>query len=166
MSSIILYHCFGGTHSSIIAANLHLGRLSWQKLPKREELLALPHFDRLQGEERGLIFPHDHDEGGNLICSVSRRSEPVLLENLLRSYSRLLGVDLVLVNALSPLGSVARVGGFLSRRWGVVGLGRALLLQDCLRAYPRFLELVGNTRLQLGLSRQPKAGKKRPVAKL
>ena len=107
------------------------------KAAKREELLALPHFDRLQGEERGLIFPHDHDEGGNLICSVSRRSEPVLLENLLRSYSRLLGVDLVLVNALLA-GSVARVGGFLSRRWGVVGLGRALLLQDCLRAYPRF----------------------------
>lgn len=166
MSKIVVYHCFGGTHSSIIAANLHLGRLPWQVLPQRDELLALPHFDKLGSDAQGLVIPQGKDEGENLVCTVSRRSEGRLLENILSSYSHLLGVELLVVDALAPLGSLARVGGFLSRRWGVISLGRVLLLGDCLRVYPRFLDLVGETRNNLGLSREPKAGKMELVAKL
>jgi hypothetical protein len=165
MRRIILYHCYGGTHSSIIAANLHLGRLSWHTT-QGTELLALTHFDQLDGNHLGLIIPHGQDEGGNLVCTVARRREVRLAENLLLSYSKLLGTELVMVNALSPLGSLARVGGFLSRRWGAISLGRLLLTGGCLRVWPRFLELVGQTRTSLGLSREPKAGKQGLTAKL
>lgn len=166
MSRIVIYHCFGGTHSSIIAANLHLGRLPWQGAIEGAQFLSLTYFDQLDGNHLGLIIPHGQDEGGNLVCTVARHSEAILTENLLLSFSQLLGVDLVMVNALSPLGSLARVGGFLSRRWGVVSLGRILLTRDCLRVYPRFLDLVGQTRVSLGLSREPKAGKHSPAAKI
>lgn len=157
---IVVYHCFGGTHSSIIAVNLHLGILPWEKLPQKEEFLALTHFDQLANHQFGTVMPHGKDEGGNLICSLARRGQGQLAENILSSLSALLGAQVKPVNALTPLGSVARVGGFLSRRWGIVGFGRSLLLTDCLKAYPRFQELVGNTREELGLGRLPKAGKK------
>ncbi len=166
MKKIVIYHCFGGTHSSIIAANLHLGRLPWHEPVRREELLALPHFDRLNGQQVGIVFPHGEDEGGNLVCTVARRGQIQLAENILASLGRLLEQEILLVNALSPLGSVARVGGFLSRRWGVVSLGRILLTADCLRVYPRFLKLVGETRISLGLTWEPKAGKPEQMAKI
>lgn len=166
MKKIVIYHCFGGTHSSIIAANLHLGRLPWQKNVSASQLFALPHFDQLDSKQAGLIYSHGTDEGGNLVCSLGRRGEAELAENILLSFSRLLAQEIVLVNALAPLGSVARVGGFLSRRWGVVSIGRILLAKDCLRVYPRFLELVGETRSKLGLPPVPKAGKPSLMTKL
>lgn len=166
MKKIVIYHCFGGTHSSIIAANLHLGRLPWREKISASQLFALPHFDQLDNKQAGIIIAHGTDEGGNMVCTFGRRGEAELAENILRSFCRLLGQELVLVNALAPLGSVARVGGFLSRRWGVVSLGRILLAKDCLRVYPRFLELVRETRAKLGLPPEPKGGKPSLMTKL
>ncbi|HOB21741.1 MAG: DUF3189 family protein [Firmicutes bacterium] len=166
MKRIVIYHCFGGTHSSIIAANLHLGRLPWQNNVSASQLFSLPYFDQLDSKQAGLIYAHGTDEGGNLVCSLGRRGEAELAENILLSFSRLVEQEIMLVNALAPLGSVARVGGFLSRRWGAVGIGRILLAKDCLRVYPRFLELVGEARSKLGLPPVPKGGKPGLMTKL
>ena len=53
---IIIYHCYGGTHSSVMAASLHLGLLPQDKKPTGKELLALPYFDQQSGADFGKIF--------------------------------------------------------------------------------------------------------------
>ena len=45
---IIIYRCYGGTHSSVMAASIHLELLPGDRKPAGKELLALPYFDRIQ----------------------------------------------------------------------------------------------------------------------
>ena len=42
----IIYHCFGGSHSSVSAAALHLGLLDRQRTPTEEELVRIPYYDK------------------------------------------------------------------------------------------------------------------------
>ena len=42
----IIYHCYGGSHSSVIAAALHLGLLAKDRIPNETELMAIPYFDK------------------------------------------------------------------------------------------------------------------------
>ena len=53
---IIIYRCYGGTHSSVMAASIHLELLPGDRKPAGKELLALPYFDRQNGADFGKIF--------------------------------------------------------------------------------------------------------------
>ncbi|HEX3010797.1 MAG TPA: DUF3189 family protein, partial [Syntrophomonadaceae bacterium] len=37
----IIYHCFGGSHSSVTAAAIHLGLIEKHRPPSMEELMSL-----------------------------------------------------------------------------------------------------------------------------
>jgi xylulokinase len=57
----IIYHCYGGSHSSVLAAAIHTGRLNPERLPTGEELMALPYFTQsgtpyFDTETRGAIL--------------------------------------------------------------------------------------------------------------
>jgi hypothetical protein len=39
----IIYHCYGGSHSSVIAAALHLKWIDKDRLPSEEEMMAIPY---------------------------------------------------------------------------------------------------------------------------
>ncbi|HCX78095.1 MAG TPA: hypothetical protein DG577_01645, partial [Firmicutes bacterium] len=41
----MIYHCYGGAHSSVTAAAVHVGLLARDKTPSRLELVSLPYFD-------------------------------------------------------------------------------------------------------------------------
>ena len=73
MKRIVIYHCFGGTHSSIIAANLHLGRLPWQNNVSASQLFSLPYFDQLDSKQAGLIYPTVQMKGQLGLLSWEKR---------------------------------------------------------------------------------------------
>ena len=45
----IIYSCYGGTHSSPIAAAIHLGRLPDDRIPSPEELMKTDYYDKFGG---------------------------------------------------------------------------------------------------------------------
>lgn len=146
---IIVYHCFGGTHSSVVAAYIHLGRLPTQRLPEKKELITLPYFDSIPSEKIGTPFFAGFDEKGNRVFILGTGS---CRETALRSLSDFLPVyglslsEVLFVHAGANLDFIIKLGGFLSRRLKIKTLGRLLIIWGIRRRYPLFLRQVKETR--------------------
>jgi hypothetical protein len=140
----IVYHCYGGAHSSVAAAAIHLGELSPEKTPTEKELLELTLFDRQTKEGHGQLHFFGVDEWGNQIYSVGCRNAGQSFETVLKGVSDLLeiGEELVFVDTLHCVNIKMRVGGYISRRLGFISLGRPIVVRGTQEAYPQLLQLV------------------------
>jgi len=153
---IIVYHCYGGTHSSVTAASLHLQKLNLHS--SGEDLLALPLFDRLTAATWGRLFYHGTDKWGNRIYSLGRGNRFFMIYNFYQSLTQesqafTLLDDIVFIDTLPCVNISMRVGGFLSRYLGLAFLGRPLCVKGTLRALPSILELVEKVRNNYGRKR-------------
>ena len=72
----VIYYCYGGTHSSPIAAALHTGLLSPDRLATKAELEALPWFDKVSADQQGKLLLVGRDESGNhvYVCGRGQKS--------------------------------------------------------------------------------------------
>lgn len=140
---MVFYQCYGRSHSSVVAAHIHLGNLSYQAVPSVSQIMALPLFDQAEKADFGRPLkigrdPEGHEifvlglgtatrEGMGVICSIFRES----------------GVEEPLVvGTLMGLGILARLGGFLSRQAGLVAVGRPLAAYGVRGNYPRLVSTV------------------------
>lgn len=141
----IIYHCFGGTHSSITAACIHLGLLPKDRIPSHQELLNIIYFDRRNDNDIGKIIKMGTDCLGNDVYVVGRRSRPYLLYNVLDGITWLLNIDsnsLITVDVSAFVNNSMRTGGFISRRMGLVKLGRPIVTWGTLRNYNHLVTMV------------------------
>ncbi|WP_258359028.1 DUF3189 family protein [Moorella sulfitireducens (nom. illeg.)] len=142
---VVVYHCFGGSHSSITAAAIHLGLLPRNRLPTAAELLALPYFDgRSRGEEGELKFI-GIDEYGNKIYAAGKKNLGSRFEALLYDLAAILGIkgqEILLIDTSPLVNLLMRIGGFTSRRIGLTFLGRPVVVLGTRRAFPGLVKLV------------------------
>lgn len=127
----VIYQCYGGTHSSVIAANIHLNRLPISRVPRFIEVLKTPHFDRLENSEIGILNCIGIDGQGNHVFSLGSGSRGNEVKQIMKELLPLLGLhaeEIAIVNCLDQVNILARVGGFISRFLGLVFLGRPLVI--------------------------------------
>lgn len=144
----IFYYCYGSAHSSVVAACIHLGVLPQNRLPKAEEFIRLPHYDRTESFEIGKPFFMGLDHLGSEIYITGMTSERELVKKAIYSFLKSSGVnikDLIMVDALKNVNLKTKVGGFISRRLGLVNLGRPLTIKGIQERYFTFVELVKKT---------------------
>lgn len=146
---MVIYHCFGGSHSSVTAAAIHLGLLSRHRLPTAAELLALPYFDGRRRGEEGELKYMGTDAYGNKVYAAGKKNLGVRFESILYNLASVIGIprkNILLLNT-SPLVNVSmRIGGFISRRIGLTFLGRPLVVWGTQRAFPRLELFVAENR--------------------
>ncbi|MGI9952869.1 DUF3189 family protein [Moorellaceae bacterium AZ2] len=145
----IIYHCFGGTHSSIVAAALHLGWMRPDRLPAPEELQSLPYFDRRPEGREGQILFLGRDQHNNEVYVVGKRGMGETFENLLCDLMQELDLpreELLLLNTSPLVNWPMAVGGFLSRRLGLSLLGRPLVIWGVRRTFGRLATFVQENR--------------------
>jgi len=58
----IFYCCYGSTHSSVVAASIHLGLLPIERIPTSNEIKRLPYYDKIETSEIGTPFYMGKDE--------------------------------------------------------------------------------------------------------
>lgn len=146
---LIIYSCYGGAHSSPMAAAIHLGRLTGDPLPSLAAVSSLLYFDIVAGEDRGRVFPVGTDEFGNAIFVLGRGSDARSIQQAVKSGYMLAGGDprqVLFVNTLKAVNWRMRVGGFLSRRLGLVFIGRPLVTRGARLAYPKLAQIVNTTK--------------------
>lgn len=148
----IIYHCYGGAHSSVTAAAIHLGQLKTDSIPSEKELMSMALFDRQTKEGHGQLHFFGFDDAENQVYSVGCRNIGATLEKIVQNVSDLLELsdELYFVDTLHCVNVKMRVGGYLSRRWGVIKYGRPLVLQGTQDAYPKLVELVKQVRKDVG----------------
>lgn len=146
----IIYHCFGGSHSSVTAAALHLGLIPKDHPPTLDDLMAIPYFDKTDNSDFGSIRFMGVDEYHNEVYVLGKKSLGNRYSNILHGVADILGVrDQVLaVNTMDSVNWTMKIGGFMSRRAGIVSLGRPLVGAGTREAFMALVGLVEVTRMK------------------
>lgn len=143
----IIYHCFGGAHSSVTAAAIHLGWLPSSKKPTFEELMQIPYFEVQINEDHGVFRYMGEDEKSNKIFILGRRNLKDDFEKLAYGLARIYGQkdDFLIINTMPLVNWKMVIGGYLSRGLESPKLGRVIVLrgvQDSFFKYVAFVEKV------------------------
>ena len=118
----LFYCCYGGAHTSVTCASIHL----------ENQKLATPVF-------------MGRDMMGWDIYIIGMKNVKQLIIPSMKSYLNACGVEqenFLLINALIELHPITSIGGALSRKFGIVPLGRPMTVWGIRKTYPRFLALV------------------------
>ncbi|MDP3486859.1 MAG: DUF3189 family protein [Bacillota bacterium] len=145
----IIYCCYAGAHTSITAAALHVGLLDPSAKPTLSDILALPNFDTTSQGQIGRVFKFGVDQLGNNVYVAAlgpARQATLSALKLMLQESGVRKQETLIVNALSCVSLGVRVGGFLSRRLGFVGIGRPMCAQGIVRHFECFEKLVVEAR--------------------
>ena len=145
----VIYHCYGGAHSSVIAAAIHLNQLNPAEKPSPDDILKCAYFDEVPPEKQGIIHYLGKDEGGHDVFNVGVGGGGAVVEKAFPDLLKIYGhsaEDLYMVDTLGCVNFPMRLGGFLSRRLGLVNLGRPLVLKGSIMAYPALAKLVGKVK--------------------
>lgn len=148
---IIIYHCSGGSHSSILAAHIHIGILPGDRIPSPQEIVEKTNFDTACKKEWGLVKVVGTDEHQNMICTMGRRFSTDIVIQALNSFHRITGIkeELQLINIHTNVNFLMKIGGALSRGFKLVSIGRPLVLKGSLMAYRDIAEVVNNVKERL-----------------
>ena len=154
----IIYHCFGGTHASVLAAAVHTGRLAPDRVPAPDDLLSLPLYDKQDGKDYGRIVPYGRDARGNEIFVLGRRSYAQAPAMVFRGLAEAFGLaePFTAVDTATTLNWPMKVGGYLSRGLKLQGIGRLIVTWGSRRAYPKVVALVAQVREDLDKEVRPK----------
>src|SRR5690625_2236785 len=127
----IVYSCYGGAHSSPVAAAIHLGLLPRTVVPRKDAFLQLKLFDQTTAEDHGNISHIGVDNLGNEVYALGRGPSGSAMERALMSGVRIAGGsahNVKVVDTLPTVNLLMRIGGFLSRGFGWVAIGRPIVL--------------------------------------
>jgi len=141
----IFYCCYGSAHSSVVAASIHLGLLPSNRVPTPKEFLVLPHYDKTESFEIGIPFFMGKDEYDSEIFILGMASERRLIKKAMLSFLTHAGIntlDLMIIDTLTSVNLLTKIGGFASRRLGFVTIGRPLTIFGIQQKYRDFVKLV------------------------
>lgn len=129
----IFYACYAGTHSSVLAASLHLGFLD-----DGCRLCDLPYFDRRVSADIGVPVHMGVDLHGTEIYAVGTGWLSARLEKALCDLIEVASPDAraCICSVRGFLDIPARAGGFASRRCRMVWPGRPLIANSLSRKVP------------------------------
>ena len=148
---IYIYNCYGGTHSSSLAAAVHLKKLPLDRIPSKEEILNVDGFNKLTYKDMGKIIYHGTDEEGNKVFSVGRGTSKVLipcLKNLITLLHDECGLNCkIIFSNMSPtVPPVMTMGGFFSRGFNIDFIGVPLLVLGAKQSFKKVIEIVDRTK--------------------
>ncbi len=148
----IIYHCYGGAHSSVLAAAVHLGILDIKDKLNERVLASCPFFDKTGSKDAGRIFFMGKDESGNDVFIMGCKNAGEVVERALMDFSRLTGFNeknILLVNTLPYVNILLRIGGLFSRKLGLTKVGRLFLVPGAGLALKNINELVKTVKSRL-----------------
>lgn len=141
----VVYYCYGGVHTSVVAAAIHTRALPRRTRPPVAAIRALPLFDRTGGRAWGSVEWVGRDARGVEVGVMGLGPGRRLAARSILQAVRALGADpgrVLLVPVLERTGVLVRIGGFLAQRLGWHEVGGTLVAWGLQRAYPRLVDLV------------------------
>jgi len=155
----VIYHCYGGSHSSVITAGVYLGLLPKDRVASKAELLAVPHFDQKEAVTHGHLRFIGRDLKGNEVLVLGKRMAGPDITLFLHKISKLFSCreELVAIDTTFPINPLMVIGGFLSRGLNLVALGRPLVILGTQIAYPYFVQIAEGTQDRIKENLIPKS---------
>jgi hypothetical protein len=148
----IIYNCFGGSHASVTAAGIHLGFIKCDRLPTNEELINVPYYDGQVKTDHGHLRLMGIDEYGHEVFIVGRRNMNKVMCNLLSGVAKIFKVnddDYLIIDALPYVNWKMMLGGYISRRLGIIKIGRPIVIKGTKDTFFKLVTLVNNVKINL-----------------
>ncbi|MGE5633112.1 MAG: DUF3189 family protein [Caulobacteraceae bacterium] len=144
---VIIYNCYGGTHSSILASAVHLKKLPSDRVATKKEILGTDYFNALTYKDMGRLIFHGVDEEGNKVYSIGRGTSRALIpamRNLVVEMRRQSGANdcFAFVNCSPTVPLTMTIGGFFSRGLHIDFVGVPLLALGARQTYNNIIKLV------------------------
>ncbi len=148
---IIIYNCYGGTHSSILSSAIHLGLLPKDRIPSKKEILELKYFNKLTYKDMGRLIFHGIDEDGNKVYTIGRGTSKALIpamRNLTSEFHNVYKINdtFAFINCSPTVPPTMTIGGFFSRGLKINVIGVPLLAMGARKNYFKTIELVEKTK--------------------
>jgi len=159
---IFIYNDYGGTHTTSLAAALHLQILKPSSLPlTKEEVLAVPFFNKLTKRDFGKLIFHGKDSDGHLVYTLGRKSQKLVVPSLenfgLLLFKHFKVEERIIFSNTSPTVPISMsIGGFFSRGLKIDSIGVPFLIMGAKKSINNILELVENTKQIAHTSTQEK----------
>lgn len=146
----IIYSCYGGAHTSIVAAAIHIGLLPLDTIPSVEKVAAIPYYDMTESKDIGRPIFMGLDEDQNEIYvmgmgSYRKESAELVYQFANEVYGGCNGRVLI-VNSIALINLPIRIGGFLSRKLKLVSIGKPITIYGIQAKYESFVKLVNNVK--------------------
>lgn len=148
----IIYHCYGGSHSSVTAASIHLGYLPDDRIPSYHDFMELPFYEKQDNSDHGHLRLMGIDDFGNEIFIVGRRNQAKSFKLAISGIARIFGItekDLYLADTMPYVNWKMMLGGFLSRRWNWIRIGRPLVIKGTQASFLDLANLVQSIKMQV-----------------
>lgn len=144
---VIIYNCYGGTHSSILASAVHLRKLPSDRVATKQEILNTKYFNKLRYSDMGRLIFHGIDEEGNRIYTIGRGTSKALIpamRNLAIELCRQINTNesIAFINCSPTVPIAMTLGGFFSRGLHLDFVGVPLLLTGARQTYHNIIKLV------------------------
>ena len=148
---IIVYNCYGGTHSSILTSAVHLGYLPSNSIPSKTEILNTKYFNKLQYKDMGKLIFHGEDKDGNKVYTIGRGTSKALIPsmiNLTMEMHKLYNVNegFAYINTSGTVPIAMTLGGFFSRGLKIDFIGVPLLAIGAQNSYRKVVDLAEKTK--------------------
>ncbi|MEW9668899.1 DUF3189 family protein [Ammoniphilus sp. 3BR4] len=148
---IFIYHDFGGTHTTVLAAAYHLKKLDETREPTKNEILSAHNFNELRYKDRGKLYFHGVDEDGNKVYTMGRGRSKILvpgIHNLIQMLHKeqVLNEKIILSNTSPTVPLPMTFGGMFSRWLRIDLIGVPLLVIGAKQAYKDIVKLVHHTK--------------------
>jgi hypothetical protein len=147
-----LYHCFGATHSSLVAASLHTGALPLRGSLDAAAICGVPGFDARASSDIGRAVYMGDDEDGWPVFVIGFDGARTILTRAFAEILTLMppdGPPVVLADTLSCVSPLVKVGGYLSRRLRLIWPGRRLAARGIACSAHRLRAVVADTRRKM-----------------
>ncbi len=144
---VIIYNCYGGTHSSILASAIHLKKLPMNRVPTKQEILHVEYFNKLRYKDMGRLILHGTDDYGNRVYTIGRGTSKALvpaMRNLAIALCKDKNINeqFLFVNCSPAVPPLMTLGGFFSRGLHIDFIGVPLLTAGARQAYYNITKLV------------------------
>lgn len=142
---ILFYHCYGGAHTSVTCACIHLNYLPHDRIPETYEFKAVPFYDKMDNDHLGTPLYMGRDELGWDIYVLGMKDGKRVVIPAIKSLLNVSGIpqqDVVFVSALVQVNPLTALGGFTSRRLGIPFIGRPMTIWGIRKSYPHLVDLV------------------------
>ncbi|WP_445487506.1 DUF3189 family protein [Niallia sp. 03133] len=157
---IYIYNDYGGTHTTSLAAALHLQIIKPPITPlTKEEILAVPYFNKMTKKDFGKLIFHGQDSDGHSVYTIGRKSDKLVVPSLkefgLLLFEHFQVEERIIFSNTSPTVPLPMsLGGFFSRGLKIDIIGVPLLVmgaKQCIQTISELVELtkeVANTPTQ------------------
>ncbi|WP_026560590.1 DUF3189 family protein [Bacillus sp. J37] len=149
---IYVYHDFGGTHTTSLAAAYHLNLVNHpEKVLERDEILNIPYFNKLSKRDAGRFIFHGIDREGHSVYTLGRRSSKLVIPSL-SHFSEIITElnqlsERIIFSNTSPVVPFAMtLGGFFSRGLKLDAIGVPLLVIGAKQCCLHISQLVEHTK--------------------